>query len=78
MTGWTLFSTVARPAMSSATAVRFTETVLVGAMADRFAGRWLEWDGASQTFHDAAATALVRRAYRGLVGKWKGWDDGHY
>ncbi len=27
-----------------------TETVLVGAMADRFAGQWLEWDRVSQQF----------------------------
>lgn len=42
-----------------------TETVLVGAMADRFAGDWLEWDRENQTFpNNAAATALVRRTYR--------------
>ena len=41
-----------------------TETVLVGAMADRFASQWLEWDSAGQTFNDPAATALVKRAYR--------------
>jgi predicted dehydrogenase len=42
-----------------------TETVLVGAMADRVAGKWLEWDRATQTFTDSPeATALVRRPYR--------------
>lgn len=42
-----------------------TETVLVGAMADRFPGQWLEWDRASQTFTGKPeATALVKRAYR--------------
>ena len=42
-----------------------TETVLVGAMADRFAGQWLEWDRMSQQFTgNPQATALVRRCYR--------------
>lgn len=42
-----------------------TESVLVGAMADRFAGDWLEWDQARQTFtNNAEATSLVRREYR--------------
>ncbi len=42
-----------------------TETVLVGAMADRFPGQWLEWDRESQRFtNHAEATALVRRKYR--------------
>jgi predicted dehydrogenase len=31
-----------------------TETVLVGAMADRFAGEWLEWDAAKQVFTNSA------------------------
>ena len=42
-----------------------TETVLVGAMADRFAGEWLEWDREALQFtNHPKATALVRRAYR--------------
>ena len=42
-----------------------TESVLVGAMADRVAGDWLEWDRESQTFTNSDdATALVRRKYR--------------
>jgi predicted dehydrogenase len=42
-----------------------TETVLVGAMADRFAGQWLEWNRTSQEFtNNAQATALVRCTYR--------------
>ena len=42
-----------------------TETVLVGAAADRCAGEWLEWDQAGLKFkHHAKATALVRRRYR--------------
>ncbi len=42
-----------------------TETVLVGAMADRVAGKWLEWDRESQEFTNSPeATALVRRNYR--------------
>lgn len=42
-----------------------TEAVLVGAMADRFATEWLEWDRQSQRFTNSPqATALVRRAYR--------------
>jgi predicted dehydrogenase len=42
-----------------------TETVLVGAMADRFAGEWLEWEAAKQMFTNSAeATQLVKRAYR--------------
>jgi predicted dehydrogenase len=42
-----------------------TEAVLVGAMADRVAGRWLEWDNQSQRFSNSSqATALVRRPYR--------------
>ena len=46
-----------------------TETVLVGAFADRFAEQWLEWDRDSLTFTDnPGATALVSRAYR------KGWE----
>ncbi|MEQ1859231.1 MAG: Gfo/Idh/MocA family oxidoreductase [Chthoniobacteraceae bacterium] len=42
-----------------------TEAVLVGAIADRFAGEWLDWDRETLTFSNhAKATALVRRAYR--------------
>ncbi|NUQ63341.1 MAG: Gfo/Idh/MocA family oxidoreductase [Pirellulales bacterium] len=42
-----------------------TETVLVGAMADRFAGEWLQWNRESQEFPgNPQATALVRRTYR--------------
>ncbi len=42
-----------------------TETVLVGAMADRFAGQWLQWDSADQQFtNHSEATALVKRSYR--------------
>ena len=42
-----------------------TETVLVGAMADRFAAKWLQWDCQSQEFTNSPeATALVRRTYR--------------
>ena len=42
-----------------------SETVLVAATADRFAGEWLEWDRAGLKFKNhAKATALVRRAYR--------------
>lgn len=42
-----------------------TEAVLVGAMADRVAGQWLEWDRQSLTFtNSAAAQKLVRRDYR--------------
>lgn len=42
-----------------------TETVLVGAMADRFAGEWLEWDAAKLVFTNSAeATQLVKRDYR--------------
>jgi predicted dehydrogenase len=41
-----------------------TEAVLVGAMADRVAGEWLEWDARALQFANASANALVRRAYR--------------
>ncbi len=42
-----------------------TETVLVGAIADRFAGEWLEWDRRDLKFNNhAEATKLVRRTYR--------------
>lgn len=42
-----------------------TETVLVGAMADRFAGEWLDWDRERQIFpNHAGATKLVSRVYR--------------
>ncbi|MEQ1854783.1 MAG: hypothetical protein ABMA01_24710 [Chthoniobacteraceae bacterium] len=42
-----------------------TETVLVGAMADRFPNEWLEWERETQTFKNRPeATALVRRTYR--------------
>ena len=42
-----------------------TETVLVGAMADRFANEWLEWERETQKFMKRPeATALVRRSYR--------------
>ncbi len=42
-----------------------TEAVLVGAMADRVAGQWLEWDAAKLEFKgNAAANKLVRRTYR--------------
>jgi predicted dehydrogenase len=42
-----------------------TETVLVGAMADRFAGEWLAWDRKALKFpQHAKANKLVRRNYR--------------
>jgi predicted dehydrogenase len=42
-----------------------SETVLVGAMADRVAGQWLEWDRERLKFTNSPdATALVRREYR--------------
>lgn len=42
-----------------------TETVLVGAMADRHAGEWLEWDRKALKFtNHTQANTLVRRAYR--------------
>lgn len=42
-----------------------TESVLVGALADRFPGEWLEWDREALSFKNyARATALVRRQYR--------------
>jgi predicted dehydrogenase len=42
-----------------------TESVLIGAMADRVAGEWLEWDRESQKFTNSpGATALVRRTHR--------------
>ncbi len=42
-----------------------TETVLVGAMADRCAGEWLEWDRKALKFTNSTkANGLVRRAYR--------------
>jgi len=42
-----------------------TEAVLVGAVADRVAGQWLEWDRKALAFTNSAeATTLVRRAYR--------------
>ena len=42
-----------------------TEAVLVGAVADRVAGQWLEWDRKALAFTNSAeATTLVRRTYR--------------
>ncbi len=42
-----------------------TEAVLVGAMADRIAGPWLEWNQKALQFtNHAQANALVRREYR--------------
>jgi hypothetical protein len=42
-----------------------TESVLVGAMADRVAGPWLEWNREGCEFvNHAQASALVRRTYR--------------
>jgi predicted dehydrogenase len=41
-----------------------TEAVLVGAMADRVAGEWLEWDDKSLKFKDPRANGLVHRDYR--------------
>ncbi len=42
-----------------------TESILVGAMADRVSGEWLDWDTKTQTFTNSpAANALVRREYR--------------
>ena len=46
-----------------------TEAVLVGAMADRVAGDWLDWDAKQLKFTNSPpATALVRRPYR------QGWQ----
>ena len=42
-----------------------TEAVLVGAMADRVSGEWLQWDSKLLRFTNSPqATALVRRDYR--------------
>lgn len=42
-----------------------TEAVLVGALADRFSGDWLDWDRKALKFTNSpAATSLVRRPYR--------------
>jgi predicted dehydrogenase len=41
-----------------------TEAVLVGAMADRVAGKWLEWNAQALKFNDAQANSLVHRGYR--------------
>lgn len=42
-----------------------TEAVLVGAMADRVAGEWLDWDRKACRFTNSAkAQALVKREYR--------------
>jgi hypothetical protein len=42
-----------------------TESVLVGALADRFPREWLEWDREALSFKNhARATAFVRRPYR--------------
>jgi predicted dehydrogenase len=42
-----------------------SESVLVGAMADRVAGDWLEWNHETETFTNSGeATSLVRRTYR--------------
>ena len=42
-----------------------TEAVLVGAMADRVSGEWLEWDSKLLKFSNSTqATSLVRRDYR--------------
>jgi predicted dehydrogenase len=41
-----------------------TEAVLVGAMADRVAGEWLDWNAKALQFNNPRATALVRRDYR--------------
>lgn len=42
-----------------------TEAVLVGAIADRFAGQWLDWNCEELRFaNHPAATQLVRRTYR--------------
>ncbi|MCB1277556.1 Gfo/Idh/MocA family oxidoreductase [Prosthecobacter sp.] len=42
-----------------------TETVVVGTIADRFPGQWLEWDRAGLKFtNHEGATALVKREYR--------------
>lgn len=42
-----------------------TEAVLVGAIADRFAGEWLDWNRDELRFaNHPAATKLVRRTYR--------------
>ena len=46
-----------------------TESVLVGAMSDRVAGEWLDWDAKQLKFtNNANANSLVRRDYR------KGWQ----
>jgi predicted dehydrogenase len=46
-----------------------TETVLVGAIADRFPGQWLEWDHGPISFRgNDAASALTRQTYR------EGWE----
>jgi hypothetical protein len=48
---------------------RFTEAMLLGNIAVRFAGQRLEWDAAGLRFPNSAdASLLVRTAYR------QGWD----
>lgn len=42
-----------------------SETVLVGTLADRFPGKWLEWDRKNlQVSNVPEAAAIIRRAYR--------------
>ncbi len=44
------------------------ETVMLGTIAQRLAGRELSWNAESMRFNDNDATAMVRRTYR------KGWE----
>jgi predicted dehydrogenase len=52
-------------------AARLTETMLLGNIAVRFAGKKLDWDAAAMKFRNSdEATALVTKTYR------KGWEVG--
>ncbi len=61
-----------KPSLASSNfdyAARLTETMLMGNIAVRFAGKKLEWDAAKMKFTNSdAATKLVSKEYR------KGWD----
>jgi predicted dehydrogenase len=69
---WTEAIRADKPALAASNfdyAGRLTETMLMGNIAVRFAGKKLEWDAAKLRFTNSdAATKLVSKEYR------KGWD----
>jgi hypothetical protein len=53
-----------QPSAPFSYAARLTESILLGVVANRFPGKKLHWDNATQRFAEAGANLLLDREYR--------------